>query len=312
MTRPDAIVATPLPERLKCENTPEPSVLRIKQRKRGWVPISRALIDDSQLQFDTRAIANWLIAKPDGWQIRLGALPYLLRQRAGPGERMGRDRVRRMLRELENAGYLTRARFKRPNGRWAWRVELSDTPVAVHRTPTIDGSAVDGSAVDGSAVDGQGVDILNTLNNSRLDNLRPTTTKEPKATEHAVLGVPVIEFQCPDVLKGGYLAFARQLIDACPREQRQAVLDEINAMHARGKVRSPLGLLKSLIDKANRGEFSPNHSLLCDQEKSRGRSHVMPDSTGVSQPVRKPVVMASEIGRETLSRLREKLKPDDS
>lgn len=107
MRRPDAIVATPPPERLKCENAPEPSVLRIKQRKRGWVPISRALIDDSQLQFDTRAIANWLIAKPDGWQIRLGALPYLLRQRAGPGQRMGRDRVRRILRELENAGYLT-------------------------------------------------------------------------------------------------------------------------------------------------------------------------------------------------------------
>jgi hypothetical protein len=69
-----------------------------------WVPISRALIDDVRLQFDTRAIASWLIAKPDGWEIRLVAPPYLLQQRAGPGEHVGRDRVRRMLRELENAG----------------------------------------------------------------------------------------------------------------------------------------------------------------------------------------------------------------
>jgi hypothetical protein len=99
-TRLDTITAEPPSESLKLENTPEPSVLRIKQRKRGWVPISRALIDDARLQFDTRAIANWLIAKPDGWRIRLGALPFLLQQRAGPGERMGRDRVRRMLRGM--------------------------------------------------------------------------------------------------------------------------------------------------------------------------------------------------------------------
>jgi hypothetical protein len=195
------------------------------------------LIDDVRLQFDTRAMANWLIAKPDGWQIRLVALPYLLQQRAGPGERMGRDRVRRMLRELENAGYLTRARFKKRDGRWAWRVELSDTPVPLHRTPTM----------DGSAVDGQGVNLLNTLNNSRLDKLiRTTTTTEPKAEKNVVVGVPVVQAKYPDILQGGHLTAAHRLIETCPPEQRQAVLDEIGAMHARGKVRSPLGLLKSL------------------------------------------------------------------
>jgi hypothetical protein len=68
---------------------------------------------------------------------------------------MGRDRVRRMLRELENAGYLTRARSKKPDGRWAWRVDLSDTAVPFDRS---------------SAIDGPGVDLLNTLNNSRLVN----------------------------------------------------------------------------------------------------------------------------------------------
>jgi hypothetical protein len=82
--RPESNAAVPPPEGHKLETTPEPSVLRIKPRKHGWVPISRALIDDSRLQFDTRAIANWLLAKPDGWQIRVGALPHLLQQRAGP------------------------------------------------------------------------------------------------------------------------------------------------------------------------------------------------------------------------------------
>ena len=57
----DTISATPQSERLKFENTPEYAVLRIKQRKRGWVPISRSLIDDARLLFDTRAVATWLI-----------------------------------------------------------------------------------------------------------------------------------------------------------------------------------------------------------------------------------------------------------
>jgi hypothetical protein len=312
--RPDTISVTKPPDRHKIENTPEPSVLRIKPRKRGWVPISRELIDDSRLQFDTRAIVNWLLAKSDGWQIRLGALPYLLQQRAGPGERIGRDRVRRMLRELENAGYLTRARSKKLDGRWAWRVELSDTPVPSCRISTMGGSAVDGSAVDGSPVDGQGVDLLNTLNNSRLDNLIPTTTTEPTTTENAAAVVPVTEIQYPDVLKGGYVTAARRLIESCPPEQRQVVLDEIGAMHARGKVRSPLGLLRSLVDKAKRGEFSPNYSLSVRRTSSSklpSPVHSGQSSTDTRTASKAPVLV-SEGAVRSFAEWREKWKADGS
>jgi hypothetical protein len=309
--RPDtnSLALASEPHRIK--NTSEFAVLRIKQRKRGWVPISRALIDDSRLQFDTRAIANWLISKPDGWQIRLVALPYLLQQRAGPGERMGRDRVRRMLRELENAGYLTRARSKKPDGRWGWRVDLSDTPVPLHRTSTIDGSAVDGSATDGSADDGSGVDLLNTLNNSRLDKLIPTTT-EAGASEKAVAVVSV-EVRYPQVLQGGHLKSARQLIEACPVEQRQAVLDELGAMHARGKVRSPLGLLRALTDKARRGEFSPHHSLSADLQSTNIRSPVhVRNASSEPQTASGTLVRTSEIAEQVIGKWRKTVKPNGS
>jgi hypothetical protein len=78
VTQPDTISVSQPSESRKLENTPELSVLRIKHPKRGWVPIPRALIDDTRLQFDTRAMASWLIAKPSGWKIRLVALPYSL------------------------------------------------------------------------------------------------------------------------------------------------------------------------------------------------------------------------------------------
>jgi hypothetical protein len=310
--QPDTISVSQPSEHRTTETTPEFSVLRIKHPKRGWVPIPRALIDDSRLQFDTRAIANWLIAKPDGWHIRLVALPYLLQQRAGPNERMGRDRVRRMLRELENAGYLTRARSKKPDVRWVWYVELSDTPAPLHRSPTIDGSAVDGSATDGSAVDGQGVDLLNTLNNSRVDKTIPTTTTEPKPTENAVVVVPLMEVQIPDILQGAYLTRARKLIEACPPAQRQAVFDEIGAMHARGKVRSPLGLLRSLSVKAKQGEFTPNYSLRVDQNSSSKSQTAArrPKPSTQPQSASGPLVPVSEIADRTIGELRERFKPD--
>jgi hypothetical protein len=218
-----------------------------------------------------------------------------------------------MLRELENAGYLTRARSKKRNGRWAWRVELSDTAAPFYRSSTIDGSAVDGSAGDRSPVDGQGVDLLNTLNNSRLDKLILTTTTEPKVTERAVV-VHSVEVRYPDILNGGYLTCTRTLIDACPPEQRQPVLDEIGAMHARGKVRSPLGLLKSLIEKAKSGEFSPNYSLSADptsSSKLRNPVHARQLSAEAPTASKAPVPV-SEIAPRLLADWREKWKPDDS
>jgi hypothetical protein len=308
--QPDTISSAHPSARPKIETAPEYSLLRIKQRKRGWVPVSRALIDDSRLQFDTRGVANWLVAKPDGWQIRLGALPHLLQQRAGPGERMGRDRVRRILRELELGGYLSRTRSKTPDGRWTWRIEFSDTPVpASGGSSTIDDSAVDGSPVGGSAVDGSGVDLVNTLNNYIVDKLIPTTTSEGSAASNTEGSSSAMDIQYPLFLQAEILSSARKVIELCPPDQRQAVLDEIGAMHARGKVRSPLGLLKALVHKAATGQFVPSLSVSMQSKfaTKQPRDALVACSAAGANSAPRPPAPASEIGRETLSRLRKML-----
>ena len=303
-------------ECFKSDNTPELAVLRVSTSKRGWEKIPRALIEDSRLQFDTRGFANWLIAKPDGWHIRVGALPYLLRQQAGPGERVGRDRVRRFLRELKIAGYLSVSRSRNSAGRWVWRIEFSETQnFLTERSSTIGGSTVDGSATDGAAVDGQGVDLLKTLNNSRLNNLIPTTTVLGGADKEAEVVVgSMIEIRYPGFLQGPLLESARKLLETCPIPERQAVLDEFGAMHSRGRVRCPMGLLKSLIDRAKVGQFVPNCSLPqgrllptgCSQQPPERRPPVL----GV--PAALPMVSLTETGRQALSELREKFKANTS
>ncbi len=312
---PDTISSPPPSAPLKTETTPQPSVLRIKLHKRGWVPVSRALLDDPRLQFDTRAVASWLLAKPDGWQIRLVTLPYQLQQRTGPGERMGRDRVRRILRELEQAGYLIRARSKTRDGRWMWRVELSDEPSCpTGGRATMDGSADGGSPVDGSAVDGSGVHLLNTLNYSRLDQSIPTTTSEGSAAGKAQESSSATVVRYPSFLEGEILSSAREVMETCPLEKRQSVLDEIGAMHALGKVLRPLGLLKSLATKAASGQFSPNYSRSNAPQsaaKTRREVVVLDSPIGIQTATRSPSPV-SETGRETIARLRKNFKIDSS
>jgi hypothetical protein len=88
----------------------ESTILRVDKKAGRWEAIPVALIADDRLGFDTRGFAVWLISKPDGWEIRAGALPYLLKDCTAMRGHVGRDKARRFLRELERGGYLVRTR----------------------------------------------------------------------------------------------------------------------------------------------------------------------------------------------------------
>jgi hypothetical protein len=90
----------------------ESTILRVDKRAGRWEAVPVALISDERLGFDTRGFAVWLMSKPDGWEIRAGALPYLLKDLNRSRGHVGRDKARRFLRELERAGYLVRTRTR--------------------------------------------------------------------------------------------------------------------------------------------------------------------------------------------------------
>jgi hypothetical protein len=148
--------------RVTNRTTTEYSILRVDKSAGRWEAVPTSLINDARLGFDTRGFAAWLLARPEGWEIRAGALPHLLKSGSG---HVGRDRVRRFLRELERAAYLTRTRRREADGRWIWDYAFRPTsPIS-----TIDALSVGGSPVAGSTVDGKGVDVTHTLKTSRLD-----------------------------------------------------------------------------------------------------------------------------------------------
>jgi hypothetical protein len=239
------------------------TILRVDKKAGRWEAIPVALITDDRLGFDTRGFAGWLISKPDGWEIRAAALPYLLKDCTATRGHVGRDKARRFLRELERAGYLVRTRTRGNSGRWVWRSLF-----------TANSLTIDALAVDGSSVDGKGVDLYQTDNYIRRIQ---SILNEPTAgaTQEVVASTKGTAF--PAVLTGAYRASARALIAACPPEQRQAVLDEVAALHDRSAIKgSPIGLLHRLVERANQGTFTPSHGIRYRQqsrEESPDNSH---------------------------------------
>jgi hypothetical protein len=310
--RPPTETAASSPiERVKSESTPGHAVLRIKKQTRGWEPVPRALITDARLQFDTRGFAAWLLAKPPGWEIRAGALPYLLKKERGPGEHIGRDKVRRFFRELEAAGYVTRRRMRKADGRWRWQIEFTDTPAATPTHPrTVDRSAVDGSTTGGTAADGCGVDVLQTLNNPKLDHCNPNTTAARQ--DDTALGADRTggQLRYPDCLCRVPVDCLCGLLAACPLEMRQAVLDEIDAMHKAGKVRNPIGLVSVLARKAGLGQFAPNYSIRVDRSRPVTTRRGEDRRTRGSASLSVGPTAVSELGRRVLSDLRKRLSPE--
>ncbi len=242
----------------------ESTILRVDKKAGRWEAVPVALITDERLGFDTRGFAVWLMSKSDGWEIRAGALPYLLKDLNASRGHVGRDKARRFLRELERGGYLVRTRTRGDNGRWLWRSVFTASSL------TIDALAVDGSSVDGSSVDGKGVDLYQTDNYIRRIQSIPN---QPTAGATREVVGPTNGTLLPTVLSGPYRASARALIAACPPEQRQAVLDEVAALHDRSAIRgSPIGLLHRLVERANQGTFTPSYAVPY-REHSRREAH---------------------------------------
>lgn len=282
------------------------SIVRVDHQAGRWEAIPRALIEDDRLSAEARWFAIWLCTKPPGWEIRAGCLPRLLKDRSRRSGHLGRDLVRRLLREPEDAGYLVRTRMRDTDGRWAWRSCLNPTRQVAS---TIDGSAGDGPAVDGDTVDGKGGDLLQTeLIQKKTYSKRTTTTAQPRDSNPSAQDVGVVSvnpLQFPEMLAGDAQRLANNLMQQCPAELRQAVLDQVSVYQQQGTLRKPLGLLYRLVQRAKVGEFIASmpgvrQRKVCPEECKSGPRAMDLRSTGLR--------LASEIAAAHIAVLRKKWK----
>lgn len=132
------------------------SIYRLKRNRPGaYVPRETA---HASLPFDSLGLLCWLLAHGDGWEIQAQGI-YKEAKRRAVGGRGGRDSAQRMIKNLEQAGYIYRKCRRNPNGSWYWESIISDVPRfngkgEADQAPTVTGPAGNGLAVDGSPGNG--------------------------------------------------------------------------------------------------------------------------------------------------------------
>jgi hypothetical protein len=95
------------------------TIIRLEKVAR-YLVVDNALFSEAQLSWEARGLMGYLLSKPDDWRVRLYDLVA-----HGPA---GVHKIQRMLRELEDAGYLHRKRVKRSNGAFDWETTVFETP----------------------------------------------------------------------------------------------------------------------------------------------------------------------------------------
>lgn len=109
----------------------DPTIIRApKDGKNPYGMVRRASLEDPRLSWEARGVLAYLLVKPDDWEISVTDL-----YNAGPD---GRDKVYRILKELEQLGYLERDQ-ERKHGRFSkpryllYEEPLPEKPDTVNR-----------------------------------------------------------------------------------------------------------------------------------------------------------------------------------
>lgn len=110
--------------------------LRVVDRKQFTVVDSRT-VNDKSLSLRARGLLVWLLDKPDGWRVNSQEISKQCTE--------GREAIRTAIRELEDAGYVTRLKYQLDDGQWFTETIVSERPERKEVESTEDRKPVSGT-----------------------------------------------------------------------------------------------------------------------------------------------------------------------
>lgn len=127
-----------------------------------WKSIPLSLIRDERLTYASRAVAIHLLSMSTTWNFSATKLHEVLRVKSKNSEHLGRDLTKKIIKELEQHGYLVRSKNRLENGAWEWLTTfhpLCGIPYLnekfskkiVNDEATIDGKSSNGEDLDKSS-----------------------------------------------------------------------------------------------------------------------------------------------------------------
>ena len=220
------------------------TIIRAPRRYR-FVTINQDAVEDSRLSWAARGLLGYLLSRPDDWKVLIKDL-----QRRGD---LGRDGIYKLLRELRETGYVQYQRTRDDQGRMRGGIyyvreipsphpDLPDTAEADTAAPC---------PVKPEALPNTDIDLSGTT------TTQPTYTKGGGSSgEYDQEGVQFCDW-VPSELRGP----AAHQVAELSRPLAQMVIDEWAGIIAAGTIRnSPLGYLRALVSRMQRGEFIPRYA----------------------------------------------------
>ena len=144
-------------------------------KDRNYTVINNTVLRDKRLTWEAKGLAAYLLSQPDDWSINANHLWHEANNGLGS--------VKRILRELEQFGYLQRRRWRTEDGHFEWQHVLYEVPQpldenrpverTIERKPS-DGKPFDGNPSDGFPSDGKPSHLLST----NLPSTNGLSTKE--------------------------------------------------------------------------------------------------------------------------------------
>jgi len=119
-------------------------IVRVEHNKdHTYVVLSKELTEDARLSYGARGMMAYLLSKPDTWHVRMTDLESKSRD--------GRQRVRSLMHELEEAGYIRRSQVRDKAARWQTVTTVYEEPQPINGKPLAESRGrepVNGNAVD--------------------------------------------------------------------------------------------------------------------------------------------------------------------
>jgi hypothetical protein len=271
----------------------------------GSQSIPHALANDTSISVAARGLALVLACRHAGRSIRISGLHKTVG--------CGRDSLRRLLKELQEARYLLRESRRDEAGRWKWRNRFSPVPYpkGTGDWKPVTGVSVTGPPGVGSADAGTPVDKEHVVVVLKKNT---TTTPAVADDEHPPGGHDRADQRDTEsldlrhVFEGAEAREALAMLAKCPPSARQDVIDDIAGKASRNRLRGPpLNLLYTLIQRAREGSFSAADAIAFRAGLERKAAELEARAKQVTEQQREPTEAEKEKSRlareEAMARL---------
>ena len=175
------------------------SIIKLaKGQRKAFESIHRATLQDNNISWEAQGLLTYLLSLPDEWQLHVRELSQ---RRAGAGV----EKMRKILKELEDNGYITSVQVRDKKGRLS-TIERTvyERPVAISPDETTHGKTGHGKTGHGKSATREDTSLEKTQ--TRKDTTKSDSTSESaKRTNPDVLGL--LQILNEWIQRNGFKAF---------------------------------------------------------------------------------------------------------